>query len=202
MRHFELRVECPCAAEEFWKLREDPQWDAVSGAEDGQVFVPVETIRAPSPHGPRMRRVSLLVQPWPTALMRIIRPHEDLTVQVTTSWYVARHDEAYPCHINIHVPIFGDRFAINGLLWVEPTCDHKCTLRTSYTIDVRAPVLTHQIENIIEQKMRTAYEDQPRRVMAYLRSRNTSECIAARPVAVASAGAIPVASVEIEPQPS
>jgi hypothetical protein len=62
--------------------------------------------------------------------------------------------------------------------------------------------LTHQIENIIEQKMRTAYEDQPRRVMAYLRSRNTFECIPARPVAVASAGAIPVTSVEIEPQPS
>jgi len=193
MRQLVLRVPCPCAATTFWRLREDPRWDAVSAAEDGQVYVPVETTRCETVEGPHVHRVSRLEQRWPSTLRRLLRVRDELHVHVTTSWYTRRHDEDHPCHIRVEVPMLGDRFEIVGRLWVEAVDDESCTLCTRYTIDARASVLTKRIEDAIEEKMRATYADQPRRVVAYLCTR----CVVARPVAAPSAGAIPVNVVEI-----
>ena len=199
MRTLDLRVPCPCAAATFWALREERAWDEASAAADGQRYVPEAVRRAPAPpRGERVERVSRLEQRWPPALLAVLgNKADEFAVRVTTSWYTGAHDRAHPCHLAIHVPALGSRFAVRGRLWVEPAGPRACDLCTSYEIAVRAPsFVAARVEAAIEAKMRATYADQPRRVLAYLAAR-PPPCVAAHPVAAPSPGAIPVEAVVV-----
>ena len=201
MRYFVLREPCRCTAETFWKLREDPDWNAFSASQDGQTYTPLVRTRTTTDRGTQMHHVSRLDQRYPSTLLRVLPVHlRDPQVCVTTCWWTTRYDEHHPCTIDIHVPLLGNRFRISGCLWIESTARRDvCLLCTSYTIDVRASLLTRRIEEGIEERIRKSYRDQPGRVHSYLSARRALDYdLVARPVDVPTAGAIPVTILEIE----
>lgn len=162
--------------EDFWALREDPNWDHFNAELDGQIFTTLKmevTTEDGYEKVVRNHRLKAKVNPIPKAI-RSMLGSDEFIVRVQGEWFRLKYEEKDAMKLTVQPPVFSDRIKITGWQWAEKVDDSNCILCTKMEISCKipGPGIGSQVEKGTEKGMKGAYADQPRRVLEFLAQRD------------------------------
>ena len=144
VRVFTTKHPCPCSVEEFWGLREDPEWDQYNGELDGQWFTVSAYQEGTDPQNGEVtvKRSHVLkskVNPIPGPIRKLASMGDDFSVKVHAQWYKKLYTEEYAMSLTVTPPVLPDRIKVYGEQWAERVDDNNCNLCTRMEIAARVP---------------------------------------------------------------
>jgi hypothetical protein len=177
VRKLTTRFPCACSVEEFWGLREDPEWDHYNAELDGQIFTTLNKEEVVDPKNGavkvvRSHRLKAKSNPIPKPI-RAILGTDEFVVRVHAQWFKLKYSHEDAMTLTVLPPVLSERIKIFGEQWAERVDDNNCMLCTSMQISCKipGPGIGFQVEKGTEKGMKGAYADQPRRVLTFLAER-------------------------------
>ena len=176
MREINLAHACAMPPHTFGALRQTAGFDAYFAELDGQTYRLVSETVTTERGVHKVHRVCTLEHtenPVPVglrALLATLGISDNFPFVIRSSFYVGFQDREHPYSYSTHLPVLTDRIQIRGEQWAEPRPGGS-RLVSLLRVDVQILGLGSRLERAIEAELRSAYQLQPTRALAFLESR-------------------------------
>ena len=131
---------CGLSAQEYWRLRLDPDWEAYCTKLDDSTFEVISLEESADANGDvvitRLSRVTALTNPIPPSLRRFLGC-ETFSFTMNERWWRDRWDVDHPITFTTTPAVMADRISVSGSGWAEATEESSsCILHYEVAVKV------------------------------------------------------------------
>ena len=156
MRVIQVSTQVQMAADEFWALRLDQNYDDFCAQCDDVTFQLLSR-RQEVCDGQTLEFIECLLlyneNPVPAAFQHMLGSQQ-FGFKYSAKWYRDLHDQKHPCTFVSEPLVMKDRISVRGQSWLVPISKQACEVCYHQEVNVRVFGMGSVVEQVVEQRMR------------------------------------------------
>jgi hypothetical protein len=169
MQQASVSHPCELSAQEYWKLKNDPRWDAYCDSLDRNERSIQSLEQAGSGWVTSTASVQAKVNPIPVAVRRMLGLGPEFSFTITETWHRELYDAAHAAKFQTTPAVLPSKIKVGGRHWVEDAQPSGCILHFELEIKVGVVGIGTKLAKGIATSTIDAYSLVPSRALEFRR---------------------------------